>query len=107
MKTATELEDGTEKNAVTPGSLAPARELLGEMFLEVNEPAQALDQFAVTLQKEPGRFQALYGAARSAQLSGKRQESQRFFRELLQVCQHADTPGRPELLEAKKALSPN
>jgi hypothetical protein len=107
MKTATELEDGTEKNAVTPGPLAPARELLGEMFLEVNEPAQALDQFAVTLQKEPGRFQALYGAARSAQLSGKRQESQRFFRELLQVCQHADTPGRPELLEAKKALSPN
>jgi len=107
MKTATEFEDGTEKNAVTPGSLAPARELLGEMFLEVNEPAQALDQFAVTLQKEPGRFQALYGAARSAQLSGKRQESQRFFRELLQVCQHADTPGRPELLEAKKALSPN
>jgi len=31
MKSAAELEDGTEKSAVTPGPLAPARELLGEM----------------------------------------------------------------------------
>jgi len=34
MKSAAELEDGTEKSAVTPGPLAPARELLGEMLLE-------------------------------------------------------------------------
>jgi hypothetical protein len=44
MKAAAELEDGTEKSAVTPGPLAPARELLGEMLLEMNEPAQALEQ---------------------------------------------------------------
>ena len=37
---AVELEDGTEKSAVTPGPLAPARELLGEMLLEMKEPAQ-------------------------------------------------------------------
>jgi len=103
MKSAAELEDGTDKSAVTPGPLAPARELLGEMLLELKEPALALDQFEATLKKEPGRFRALYGAARAAQLSRKPETSQRYFRELLIVCVHADMPGRTELLEAKKA----
>jgi hypothetical protein len=100
MKSAAELEDGTEKSAVTPGPLAPARELLGEMLLEVNEPAQALEQFEATLTKEPGRFRALDGAARAAQLSGNRDASQRYFQELLKVCVHADKPGRSEVTEA-------
>ncbi len=107
MKTAAELEDGTEKSAVTPGPLAPARELLGEMFLQLNEPAQALQQFEATLKKEPGRFRALYGAAHAAQLSGNSVASQRYFSELLKVCARADKPVRSELLEAQRYLSPN
>jgi len=105
MKSAAELEDGTEKSAVTPGPLAPARELLGEMLLEMHEPAQALEQFEATLKKEPGRFRALYGAARAAQLSGDREASQKYFRELLGGCGQADQPGRAEILEAKRAIS--
>ena len=104
MKSAAELEDGTEKSAVTPGPLAPARELLGEMFLDLNEPAQALEQFEATLQKEPGRLRALYGAARAAQLSGNRDASQRYYREVLKVCSRADKPGRPEIIEAQQAI---
>jgi hypothetical protein len=107
MKSAAELEDGTEKSAVTPGPLAPARELLGEMFLEMNEPAQALEQFEATLKEEPGRFRALYGAARAARFSGSREVSQKYFRELLKVCERADNPGRAEILEAKTATSQN
>ena len=100
MKSAAQLEDGTEKSAVTPGPLAPARELLGEMLLEVNEPAQALEQFEATLKKEPGRFRSLYGAAHAAQLSGNRATSQAYFRELLKVCSRADKPARSEITEA-------
>jgi tetratricopeptide (TPR) repeat protein len=107
MQLAAELEDGTEKSAVTPGPLAPARELLGEMLLEMNEPGQALEQFEATLKKEPGRFRALNGAARAAQLSGNRDASQRYSRELLKVCSHADKPGRCELLEAGRAVLQN
>jgi tetratricopeptide (TPR) repeat protein len=107
IKLAAELEDGTEKSAVTPGPLAPARELLGDILLEVNEPAQASEEFEATLKKEPGRFRALYGAAHAAQLSGKRDASQRYFRELLKVCEHADKPGRAEILEAQRAISRN
>ena len=105
MKSAAELEDGTEKSAVTPGPLAPARELLGEMLLEMKEPAQALEQFEATLTKEPGRLRALYGAGRAAQLSGRREASQKYFGELLKVCGRADKPGRAEILEAQRAIS--
>ena len=108
MRSAAELEDGTEKSAVTPGPLAPARELLGEMLLEMKEPAQALEQFEATLKKEPGRFRALYGSAHAAQMSGNHDASERYFRELLKVCVHADRPGRSEVTEARSqtALNP-
>jgi hypothetical protein len=107
MTFAAELEDGTEKSAVTPGPLAPARELLGEMLLEMNEPGQALEQFSATLTKEPGRFRSLYGAAHAAQLSGSRDTSQKYFRELLKVCDHGDKPGRVEIVEARRAVLEN
>jgi hypothetical protein len=108
MASAAELEDGTEKSAVTPGPLAPARELLGEMLLEMDEPGRALEQFKATLKKEPGRFRALYGAAHAAaQLSGSRDTSQKYFRELLKICNHADKPGRSELVEARRAVLEN
>jgi hypothetical protein len=107
MGTAAALEDSTEKSAVTPGPLAPARELLGEMLLELNQPAQALEQFVATLKKEPGRFRAIYGAARASELSGNLEASQKYFHELVQVCARADNPGRIEVAEAKNALSKN
>ena len=107
MTLAAELEDGTEKSAVTPGPLAPARELLGEMLLEMNEPGQAFEQFKTTLTKEPGRFRALYGAAHAAQLSGSRDTSQKYFRELLKVCDRGDKPGRVEIVEARRAILEN
>jgi len=105
MKSAAQLEDATEKSVVTPGPLAPARELLGEMLLEMKEPAQALGQFEATLTKEPRRFRSLYGAALAAQLSGNRAVSQKYFAELLNVCEHGDKTGRTEVLDARRATS--
>ena len=104
MESAAQLEDGTEKSAVTPGPLFPARELLGEMLLQMNEPTQALQQFEATLKKEPRRFRSLYGAAHAAQLSGSRDTSERYFRELLSVCAHSDKPARSELQEAERSI---
>jgi hypothetical protein len=105
MKLAATMEDGTEKSAVTPGPLSPARELLGEMLLEMNEPAKALIQFEATLKKEPRRLRSLYGAAHAAQLSGSSDLSQKYFGELLTVCVHSDKPGRPEIKEARESLA--
>jgi hypothetical protein len=100
MKSAAELEENTEKSAVSPGPLATSRELLGEMLLRRNQPAEALLQFEATLKREPKRFRALYGAARAAQLKPDREASRRYFDELLMICAHADEPGRKELAEA-------
>jgi hypothetical protein len=106
MEAAATLEDGTEKSAVTPGPLSPARELLAEMLLQMGRPAEALAGFEATLKKEPRRFRSLYGAAHAAMLSGNRDLGRKYFAELLAACAHADKPGRPEIREARKALKP-
>ena len=103
MSAAAAMEDGTEKNAITPGPIAPARELLGEMLLEVQEPAQAQKEFAATLQKEPGRFRALLGAARAAARAGDRATAATYYARLLNSCERADNPGRAELAEARRS----
>jgi Tfp pilus assembly protein PilF len=68
------------------------------MLLEINEPAQALEQFEATLKKEPGRFRVLHGAARAAQLRGNRDARQRYFRELLKVVFMLTSLEDPRLL---------
>jgi hypothetical protein len=105
MRAAAVREDATEKNAVTPGPIAPARELLGEMLLEMKQPAQALTEFQATLKKEPNRFRAVYGAAKSAALAGNGATARTYYGQLLKICERADTPGRPELAEARKAIA--
>ncbi len=102
MESAAALEDETEKSAVTPGPLATVHELYGEMLLQVDQAAPALAQFERSLKKEPRRFRSLYGAGRAAQRTGHQDLSQTYFRELLRVCEHGDSPGRPELIEAKR-----
>jgi tetratricopeptide (TPR) repeat protein len=101
MRAAAVREDATEKNAVTPGPIAPARELLGEMLLEMKEPAQALKEFQATLKKEPNRFRAVYGAAKAAALSGDDRAARTYYSQLLTISERADSPGRPELGEAR------
>jgi tetratricopeptide (TPR) repeat protein len=105
MRAAAVMEDGTEKSAVTPGPLAPARELLGDMLLQLGQPADALREFELTLKKEPNRFRAVYGAARAASLSGDRARARGYYAQLLKICEKADTPGRAELTEARNFLS--
>jgi hypothetical protein len=59
MREAAVREDATEKSAVTPGPLVPARELLGDMLMELKRPAEASAEYRATLQKEPNRRHAL------------------------------------------------
>jgi hypothetical protein len=105
MRAAAEHEDRTEKSAVTPGPIAPARELLGEMLLQVNEPAQALKEFEATLKKEPNRFRAMHGAGWAAELSGNRAAAKKYNDELIRICERADKPGRPELIQLRRGTS--
>jgi carboxylesterase type B len=62
MREAANREDATEKAAVTPGPLAPARELLGDMFMELKRPEEARAAYRTTLQREPNRRHSMMGA---------------------------------------------
>jgi hypothetical protein len=100
LRAAALVEDGTDKSAVSPGPLAPARELLGYMLLEAGRPAEALVEFEATTKKEPNRFHGLYGAARAAEAAGQRARAVTFYKQLLQVASEPDT-NRPELEHAR------
>jgi tetratricopeptide (TPR) repeat protein len=87
MKEAADREDGTEKHPVTPGEVYPARELLAEMLLQMNKPAEALVAFETDLVSRPKRFNALYGAGLAAERSGDKEKARNYFNELLQITE--------------------
>ena len=103
MRHAADHEDSTDKHPVTPGMILPARELLGEMLLELKQPGQALMEFEGTLRTAPNRYNALSGAARAAKLSGNNEKAKSYYTKLLGICDHADGD-RPELKDAKSLL---
>jgi tetratricopeptide (TPR) repeat protein len=87
MHAAADHEDLTEKHVVTPGPIMPARELLGDLLMELGQPADALPQYEASIAKEPNRFRGLYGAALAAERAGDRVRA------------------RPELIYAKQVLA--
>ena len=107
MRLAADREDQTEKSGISPGPIAPARELLGEMLLEAGRRDAALEAFETTTKEEPGRFRGLYGAARAAQLTGNGSLAEQYYSTLLEVAARADADGRPELLQARTFLASN
>jgi len=104
MRSAADHEDRTDKHNVTPGVILPARELLGEMLLEMKQPAQAMVEFEAALRTAPNRFNALSGAARAAKLSGDSEKAKTYYAKLLAICEHADGD-RPELQNARSLLA--
>src|SRR5438552_5988188 len=101
MRAAADLEDRNEKHIVTPGRIVPARELLGEMLLEVKQPQAALKEFEASQQREPNRFRNYLGSARAAAMAGDRAKAAGYYQKLLTLAKDSDT-ARPELVSAKK-----
>ncbi len=99
MRTAVALEDANEKSPVSPGSIAPAHEMLGDMLLLAKQPTLALAAYESALQSTPGRIRAEYGAAVSAQQAGRRSAAEQHYRRLLTMCSHGDAD-LPELAQA-------
>jgi Flp pilus assembly protein TadD len=106
MRSAAEREDGTEKHAITPGPLAPAREQLAEMLLADDRPAEALKEFEAVQRREPNRFRALSGAGRAAELAGDLDAAKRFYGQALDLVASADS-SRPEIEIARAFVAAN
>lgn len=105
MRSAADIEDKSEKHIVTPGRILPARELLGEMLLELKRPADALKEFEASQTREPERFRGYYGAAMAAEKSGDKAKAKLYCTRLIELAGRGDA--RPELLRVREILAKN
>jgi tetratricopeptide (TPR) repeat protein len=104
LRAAADREDSTEQDPVMPGHPISARGLLGDLFTEIDEPAEALHAFEAALRKEPSRFWTLFGAARAADRAGHSAKARTYYTRLVAQTAHADTE-RPALKVAKASLA--
>jgi len=100
MTTAAEMESQTSKHPVTPGEILPADELLGDMLLMVNKPAEALVAYELNLERRPNRFNGIYGAASAAKQAGNTDKAALYYNQLLELTKNSNST-RPEIAEAK------
>ncbi len=106
MAAAAEAEDRSEKAPVTPGPLAPARELYGFMLLDRGQAKEALAAFDATMAKEPNRFNGYLGAAKAAQALGDTAKAKANYEKLVALAAGSDSD-RPPLAAARAFLASN
>ena len=104
MKNAALLESETSKHPVTPGEVLPADELLGDMLLALNKPAEALAAYELNLKGHPNRFNGLYGAAVASKQSGNLEKAKLYFSQLIELTKNSNSD-RKEIIEAKNYLN--
>jgi tetratricopeptide (TPR) repeat protein len=106
LSIAADAEDKTEKSPVTPGPLAPARELYGEMLLDRGMAKEALGAFEATKAKEPNRFRGFLGAALAAEKLGDKAKAKDNYQKLLALAGGSNSD-RAELVAARKFVTTN
>lgn len=104
MNLAADLESQTTKHPVTPGEVLPANQLLGDMYMELNDPGKALLAYEADLTNHPNRFNSIYGAATAASELGDNESASNYFHQLIKLVGTVDSD-RKELKEAKEYLS--
>jgi tetratricopeptide (TPR) repeat protein len=102
MHDAARLEQTVQKHIVTPGALLPPNEALGDLLLELDRPADALQAYQRSLEIWPNRYHSLLGAARAAQAAGDTATARAHYTRLREVTEGA-TSSRPGVLEARQA----
>ena len=79
----------------------PAREMLGDLLLEMNRPTDALAEYENSMKVDPNRFNGLYGAGRAAEVLGEREKEGNYYVQLVQNCAGASSKRR-ELAHARE-----
>jgi tetratricopeptide (TPR) repeat protein len=102
MRAAADTEDASEKAAVSPGRILPARELLGDMLLESGRSTDALAAYEASLVNDPKRLRSLEGAARAALAAGNPDKAHEYYARMVTMTDAAST--RPGLIEARAYL---
>jgi hypothetical protein len=106
MSAASDAEDKTEKHPVTPGPLAPARELYGDMLLQRGMAKEALAAFEASKAKEPNRFHGFAGAAAANDKLGDKAGAKANYAKLVALTEGSGSE-RPEIAVARRYLAAN
>src|SRR5262249_48727344 len=85
LRSAAELEESMVKDAVTPGAVIPARELLAQLLQMQGQNEESLAAYETVLKTAPNRFNALWGAASAAEATGNTSVSAKYYRKLIEV----------------------
>jgi len=104
MSIAADAEDKTEKHPVTPGPLAPARELYGAMLMDRGMNKEALAAYEAVFAKEPNRLATYVGAAKAATKLGDTAKAKQYTAKVVLLTKDADTQ-RPEVMELRVSKS--
>jgi hypothetical protein len=103
MNLAADMEDNTQKHPVTPGEVIPARELLGDMLLQMNKPGKALEAYEADLKEHANRFNGLYGAGLAAERSNNPEKANSWYQQLTAIANSTNS-NRSELEAARLFL---
>jgi hypothetical protein len=103
LEKAANREDATEKHAVTPGPLLPAREILADVLLAAGRHGEALLAYERVLAKEPNRYRATLGAARASQAMGDAAKARTYYSQIVDLGNDADS-ARDGLEEARQIV---
>ena len=105
MQEAADLEDATVKNPVSPGEILPARELLGDMLMELGKPKDALAAYEKNLETRPNRFNSLCGAGEAAEAAGDQAKATTYYSKVIENCGNGTT-SRARLTNARNKVHP-
>ena len=104
MRRAGELEAATDKNGISPGYVLPARELLGDMLLELENNEEALAAYEATLAHSPGRLNSLYGMGLALEGMGETDRAAGVYEQIIAMTAEAGN-ARPWLSYVKAVAS--
>jgi len=101
MRQTADTQDKVGKGEVA----IPAREMLADMLLALNQPQQALTEYEKSMKIDPNRFNGLAGAAQAAALSNQPAKANSYYAQLLKNCDGGAHSSRPELQAAKAQVT--
>ncbi len=101
MRRVADTQDKKGKGEVA----IPAREMLGDMLLELSQPEKALAEYETAMKTDPNRFNGLAGAARAAAQAHQTEKANSYSAQLLKNCDDGKHSERPELQSAKMLLA--
>jgi tetratricopeptide (TPR) repeat protein len=85
----------------------PAREMLADMLLQLQQPEKALAEYERSMKIDPNRFNGLAGAAGAAEVGHQAAKANTYSSQLLKNCDDGKHSERPELRNAKMLVAKN